>query len=462
MAIITYRQFRPEGGSAIADMLKGVGQTTQAWGQSKLEQEQRQREEEDRQRQIEAENEAREIGRFNAMSQVAANTSGFETSELPVGTSTFDIDSEGGLKKKSEGVTTLTNTIKKDPMKATLFGQEHALPFAEDLQERDIAAQVEAGRRKAVAEKDLQKEFGEAVTLTPEMIQTLPEGALRDYWSTQEGKTVPTSLFGDVALQTWASSEQIKQQLDAEARENREWTRREQLRQAGRGGGSGLENLTDADIVAFNDSTATGWRDFDLTKLTRDNLSTRSGLTRGQGVMLANQNGRVLPDQKSANATLAAKSDLADLDQIESYLGDPEVTNWIGAYSGRMADFISEGWLDPLEGWLGDKPVVPQKVMDFRSALNRLAAGERHAIYGAAVTGTEVPFARSFIPAMNTGLPALLAATRETRDNLERGLDAMWGVSREEIPIEMRPSGSSTGSRSVTVNPRDPYGIGVK
>jgi len=202
------------------------------------------------------------------------------------------------------------------------------------------------------------------------------------------------------------------------------------------GGGVNPEMMNDMLAQA-----ATGWQDFNGTHMTSDDFSIRSGLTRSQAKTAAGKAGVVLPSKKLTEVTLAAKAELADIEQVISDLEDPDrgpvIKAWIGKYKGNLASFLSEGWMEPLKT-LGFAPEVPPEVYAFRANLNSIAAEKRHKIYGAAVTGTETPFARGFIPAMNQSYQAALANVKEMKDTIERGLHARWGTAKQ---VEAEASG---------------------
>lgn len=467
MAVIRVNVNHPmAGGSAIADMLRGAGLGFQNYATGTLE-------EQERQRLIQAEEEAKAAQAFQVQQQAgqARLATAAQTPEVDLAKlfpPTMEAPSPGGgapTEVSAPGANLVLNPetgqFEEKAPETTKAVQipEHlgggTLPGAPILSREDVQARTaEDARAGALAQRDLQTELGDRVEVTQEKVDALPE-PLRPMYQDMVGQTVPRGELGNVALQTWGIAERSRASAEAEqrterrsvAREGRasaEWDRREEARLASK---RATSEIPPEKRKRFEATTVSDWRDLTANHLHESNFSTRSGITQNEAKMLAQELGKVIPSKPLHAQTLAAKADLADYSQIEELIADPEVKEWIGAYAGRIVNWESEGWLDPLESFFGDKPIVPTKVADFRAALNRVGAGERHKIYGAAVTATEVPFARAFIPALDTGLDTLEAAVKEGRDNIERGLDAMWGTVRKG------------GETEADVDPTDPLGI---
>lgn len=185
------------------------------------------------------------------------------------------------------------------------------------------------------------------------------------------------------------------------------------------------------------------WRSLTASTPVIDSESTRGGNKAALQEWAAG-NGLLYPDKKNKEIVLAAKGDLADIEQVKQLLADPEVQKDIGAYAGRFTNFLAKGWA-------GEGKVNP-KTLRLRSSLNAMSAKKRHDIYGAAVTGTEQTFAEGFIPALDQGLDAVLSSVGEFEDNLVRGLDARFGSG--ELPRKGGTPRTQTAGKGA-----DPLGL---
>jgi hypothetical protein len=188
----------------------------------------------------------------------------------------------------------------------------------------------------------------------------------------------------------------------------------------------------------FLANTAEGWQDFDDTMYTSADFGKRGGINIAAAKAFAKKNKRKMVGKDLARETLQAKATLSDISRLESLLRDEQVVEWLGAYAGRIVNWESGGWLDPLDTLFGSIPDVPKGVTEFRSTLNRLAAKERHEIYGAAVTPTEAKFAAGFIPSITQGYPTMLSNINEARDDLVRALNVGWGQMQGTFDAEGR------------------------
>jgi hypothetical protein len=168
------------------------------------------------------------------------------------------------------------------------------------------------------------------------------------------------------------------------------------------------------------------WREWNASYPTRDSFSVRNN-EQASAIALANGAGKVLPSKKQGDSMLAAKASLSDIGQAQMLLSDPEVREYVGAFQGKMTNFLAKGWAD---AWGGEKQ-VPTKVRKFRAALNRLNAEERHRIYGSALTNTESAFAEGFISSVDSSGANIEASLGEFADDLGRSMDAMWGSPGE-------------------------------
>jgi len=198
-------------------------------------------------------------------------------------------------------------------------------------------------------------------------------------------------------------------------------------RRAGRGGAMDDPAFVDQ----FLEVAAPDWQSFNATHLTEDTLSTRTGLTRANAKILAKKHGRVIPPKKLGQATLAANAQLSDIRQIQELSSRPEVREWISKYKGNFNNFLAEGWLEPMESWFGGEVEVPEAVWELRATLGRANSEERKRVYGAAITGTELPLSRSWLASMTQSLSAFDAAINEAEDNIVRAMDAQWGTKTE-------------------------------
>ncbi len=184
------------------------------------------------------------------------------------------------------------------------------------------------------------------------------------------------------------------------------------------------------------------WRNWDASRVTRDSFSVRKN-EQAQAIARANAGGKILPTKIQGAAIIAAKSTLSDINQARQLLADPEVQAAVGRYAGNVTNFLSKGWADPFGG---EKAVSP-KVRQFRAALNRLAAEERHRIYGSALTNIESNYAEGFIPGIEQSGATVGASLDEFASDIERGMDAMWGGrGRAEAPGGAQPR-RSLGTR---------------
>jgi hypothetical protein len=176
------------------------------------------------------------------------------------------------------------------------------------------------------------------------------------------------------------------------------------------------------DVQRDIQSLPSRWQDFDARHVTRDDFSVRGGQKAG-AIAYANAQGKVLPTKKQAEAIIAAKSTVRDIEQAQQLLADPEVKFWLGRYAGSITNFLSAGWA-------GDRE-VPAKVRQFRANLNRLAAEERHRLYGAALTKVESRFASGFLPAITQPPSQIGSSLQEFVDDISRGMGALWGGSED-------------------------------
>jgi len=174
------------------------------------------------------------------------------------------------------------------------------------------------------------------------------------------------------------------------------------------------------DVQADIQRLPTSWRQFNASHVTRDDFSVR-GNQKAAAIAHSNSLGRVLPTKKQAAAIVAANGTIRDINAAQKLLDDPEVQTWLGRYRGTLTDFLAKGWA-------GDAQ-VPQKVRQFRANLNRLAAEERHRLYGAALTQIESRFADGFLPAITQPPAQIGSSLQEFVDDIERGMDALWGTS---------------------------------
>ena len=186
----------------------------------------------------------------------------------------------------------------------------------------------------------------------------------------------------------------------------------------GHGGGGGIPETIVNDIGRL----PSRWQDWNASFPTRDSFSVRNNEQAG-AIALANSGGKVLPTKKQADAMLATKATLSDIGQAQSLLNDPEIAKYVGVYQGKMTNFLAKGWADPF----GGEAKVPAKVRKFRASLNRLAAEERHRIYGSALTDTESKFAEGFLPALDQSGETIEAALSEFAEDLVRAQNAVWG-----------------------------------
>jgi hypothetical protein len=458
MAVIRAPVAYPTGGSALADMLKGAGFGISQYGRDLVT-------EQDRARRIRAEEEARETASYQA--QIEAAQSQAEAAKVlseeelaklhPAAPETMQVPDPvtGAMTDVQKSAAPMildpeTGTFKVPAAEATaavpipehLGGGERpglALQSREDLQRQRIGEATEAMK----AEREARRELGDYITITPEHISGVPEG-YRGLLEQYVGQEMETKDWNGIVTQMGLGQLRVQEQLAAEerregraiAREERSYQRQldllnERARLKGLSG-----QLTPQQLDRISRITVSDWRDFTARHANREDFSTRSGLRRADALAVADELGLTLPGRKVGEATLKAKAELADIDALKEYLDDPEVTEWLGAYAGRITDWSSKGWLEPLKGWLGGLPDIPNKVYDFRATLNQIAAAKRHEIYGAAVTETEIPFAESFIPRISQGMPAMEAAIRELEDNIVRGLDATWGIGGGRVPVD--------------------------
>jgi hypothetical protein len=424
--------------------------------------EQLRRQEEDRQRGIVAENQAREAQAFETAmrlrdEQLAAAAT--RQKPMPMPEFTVDPQTQALIPKPETLAPTETAPIAIPEHLRTPGGPEQVgarpIEYLGDVQEK----QAQAALKAAETQRGIEEELGDRITVTEEMVKSLPEG-IQHMYSDMIGQTVPRAEIGGVAMQVWGTKERERQRLDAEERQKQwqvetegrraaEWDRQFRARVNEKGLGA---QLTPDQITRLSQSTVAkgDWRSFTADHLVRENFGKRSGLRQSDAIMWSNELGIALPPKKVAEQTLAAKEALADINEIQDLMKDKEVKEWLGAYAGRIVDWTAPGWADPLRGILG-KPDIPPDVWKFRAALNRLGAEERHKIFGAAVTQTEIPFARSFIPAMTQSIDALEAAVDEAEDSIVRGLNAIWGADAG--------MGAPGATGEATPDANDPLGI---
>jgi hypothetical protein len=438
-------------------MLRGVGFVGEEARRRALEEEaltreeqDRQRAEEDRQRGIQAEEEAKAGQAFQTQlalrdDQLASAAQRPESEVFPMQMPEFQFDpatgamkpQEGSLPPRTTGAIPIPEHLQVEGGPAEVGGRQ--IETLEDVQGRQQAA----ARGAAEGAREVERGLGDRTTVTQEMVDQMPEG-YRGVFQPFVGREIETDKWNEFAAGAGLAHLKVEQGLAAEGRQEaaqaRGEVRRMNLKQSLIG-----QELTPEARQEFLNASAKGWRDYDASKLSESNFSTRTGLNRSKAKMLANKYGVVIPDRDTHKITMAAKGELADIEELQNLMADPEVREWLGAYAGRVTNWAAKGWLAPL----GDVP-VPQKVWTFRSNLNTLAASTRHDIYGAAVTGTEVPFAEGFIPSMTQGINAMQANIQEARDQIERGLDARWGSpGGEAAPEEPQATGSA----------EDPLGI---
>lgn len=163
------------------------------------------------------------------------------------------------------------------------------------------------------------------------------------------------------------------------------------------------------------------WRDWNASLVTRDAFSVRNN-EQAHAIATANASGKILPTKKQGEIIETAKATLSDIAQAEQLLADPEVARAVGAYAGKMTNFLAKGWADPF----GGEAAVSPKVRQFRATINRLGAEERHRIFGAALTAIESRWASGFIPEMTQSGATVGASLAAFRGDIERGMDAMW------------------------------------
>jgi hypothetical protein len=479
------------GGSAIADMLKGAGFGFKQYGQDTLAQQQRDKLDEDRKRQIMLEDERRQVQKFNVMKTVIGQTSGYKGGELGeayVPTPTSPSQPEGAditagapiddlqkmlsrLKDGSQAqafdtgldfkdgnespatefdtglgapttpaagpsvpetqftapeltVRDATPITAKERVTMNVLGTEVPLQF---LEERE-SAEAGAALRQAMAQQNIDIQTGKVHRVTAADIAGLPTDLQKVF---TEGQLIaPGALTGlhvkafevlqankarTAAAQDradlWNQHNAItqRQKLEGEIRQEERADRKHDVK-------------NEDDFLA---NTAEGWQDFDDTMYTSADFGKRGGINIAAAKAFAKKNKRKMVGKDLARETLQAKATLSDISRLESLLRDEQVVEWLGAYAGRVVNWESGGWLAPL-GELNPLD-IPKGVTEFRSTLNRLAAKERHEIYGAAVTPTEAKFAAGFIPSISQGYPTMLSNINEARDDLVRALNVGWG-----------------------------------